>query len=157
MVRDHNDVIEFTICSDTLRYNEITPIRYRILSKKCLSSGVSIKSKIFGKSVDYEVNYLFIFFFFIGFKHCAQELDTIDPLVSSQPKGEELAVAYKRLKNSGKIINCQPKKWSRSPRKWSLTKKILVFWIRGRLWEVVAHESSIVFLKEAAKLINAFA
>lgn len=63
VVRDHNDVIEFTICSDTLRYNEITPIRYRILSKKCLSSGVSIKSKIHGeRSVDYEVNYLFVFF-----------------------------------------------------------------------------------------------
>ena len=42
-------------------------------------------------------------------------------------------------------------------RKWSLTKKIWVFWIGGRLWEVVAHESSTVFLKEAAKLINAFA
>ena len=86
MVRDHNDVIEFTICSDTLRYNEITPIRYRILSRKCLSSGVSIKSKIHGgRSVDYEVKYLFVFFFnlffsfFLRFKHCAQELDTIDP------------------------------------------------------------------------------
>ena len=55
MVRDHNDVIEFTICSDSLRYNKITPIRYRILSKKCLSSGVSIKRKIGGRSVDYEV------------------------------------------------------------------------------------------------------
>lgn len=55
VVRDHNDVIEFTICSDSLRYNEITPIRYRILSRKCLSPGVSIKSKIGGRSVDYEV------------------------------------------------------------------------------------------------------
>lgn len=116
-MRDHNDVIEFTICSDSLRYNEITPIRYRILSKKCLSSGVSIKSKIGGRSVDYEVNHLLLFF--IGFKHCAQELDTIDPPLSSQPKGEELAVACKRLKkNNGKIINCQPKKRSRSLRKW---------------------------------------
>ena len=55
MVRDHNDVIEFTICGDSLRYNKITPIRYRILSRKCLSQGVSIKSKIGGKSVDYKV------------------------------------------------------------------------------------------------------
>lgn len=59
VVRDHNDVIEFTICSDSLRYNKITPIRYRILSRKCLSSGVSIKSiksKINGgRSVNYEV------------------------------------------------------------------------------------------------------
>lgn len=107
-MRDHNDVIEFTICSDSLRFNEITPIRYRILSKKCLSSGVSIKSKIGGRSVDYEVNYLLLFF--IGFKHCAQELDTIDPPLSSQPKCGELGVAYKRLKNNGKIINCQSRK-----------------------------------------------
>ena len=55
VVRDHNDVIEFTICSDSLRYNKITPIRYRILSRKCLSPGVSIKRKIGGRSVDYEV------------------------------------------------------------------------------------------------------
>ena len=117
-MRDHNDVIEFTICSDSLRYNEIKPIRYRILSRKCLSSGVSIKSKISGSSVDYEVNYC-IYLFFIGFKHCAQELDTIDPPLSSQPKCEELAVAYKRLKNNGKITNCQSKKW-----KWSLTRNL---------------------------------
>lgn len=55
VVRDHNDVIEFTICSDSLTYNKITPIRHRILSRKCLSPGASIKRKIGGKSVDYEV------------------------------------------------------------------------------------------------------
>lgn len=55
VVRDHNDVIEFTVCSDSLEYNKITPIRYRILSRNCLSPGVSIKSKIDGRSVDYEV------------------------------------------------------------------------------------------------------
>ena len=32
-----------------------------------------------------------------------------------------------------------------------------MFWIGGRLWDVVAHESSTVFLKEEAKFINAFA
>ena len=108
-MRDHNDVIEFTICSDSLRFNEITPIRYRVLSKKCLSSGVSIKSKIGGRSVDYEVSF---FFFFIGFKHCAQELDTIDAPLSSQPKCGELAVAYKRLtlKKQWKNNNCRSRK-----------------------------------------------
>ena len=154
-MRDHNDVIEFTICSDSLRYNEITPIRYRILSRKCLSSGVSIKSKIHGgRSVEYEVNYYY--FFFIRFKHCAQKLDTIDLPLSSQPKGEELAVAYKRLKK-WKNNQLSAQRVVEVLRKWSLTKKIWVFWIGGRLWEVVAHESSTVFLKEAAKLINAFA
>ena len=56
VVRDHNDVIEFTVCSDSLRYNEITPIRYSVRSKKCLSPGVSIKRKTGARSVDYEVS-----------------------------------------------------------------------------------------------------
>ena len=60
VIRDHNDVIEFTVCSDSLRYNKITPIRYSVRSKKCLSPGVSIKSKIGGSSVDYEVRFFCI-------------------------------------------------------------------------------------------------
>ena len=31
-----------------------------------------------------------------------------------------------------------------------------MFWIVGRLWEVVAHESSTVFLNEAAKIGQCF-
>jgi len=58
-------------------------------------------------------------------------------------------VAYKRLKTK-KIINRQAqKKLAVAYRRWSFTRrsnckaltgKILVLWIGGRLWEVVAYE-----------------
>ena len=63
-------------------------------------------------------------------------------------------VAYKRLKTT-KIINRQAQKLvAVAYRRWlftrgsnckALTGKVLVFWIGGRLWEVVAHEGSTVF------------
>ena len=56
-------------------------------------------------------------------------------------------VAYKRLKTTGKIINQKVvavayRRWSftRGSNCKALTEKVLVFWIGGRLWEVVAYE-----------------
>ena len=83
---------------------------------------------------------LFYFFFFIRFKHCAQELDTIDLPLSSQPKGEELAVAYKRLKK-WKNNKLSAQRVVEVLRKWSLTKKnlgVLDRWSLvggGRTWK----------------------
>ena len=58
-------------------------------------------------------------------------------------------VAYKRLKTM-EIINCQAQKvvavtyrrclFTRGSNCEALTGKILVFWIGGCLWEVVAYE-----------------
>ena len=63
-------------------------------------------------------------------------------------------VGYKRLKTM-KIINLQAQKVvAVAYRRWSFTRgsnckaltgKVLVFWIGGRLWEVVAHGGSTVF------------
>ena len=63
-------------------------------------------------------------------------------------------VAYKRLKTI-KVINLQAQKVvAVTYRRWSFTRgsnckaltvRVLVFWIGGRLWEVVAHEGSTVF------------
>ena len=63
-------------------------------------------------------------------------------------------VAYKRLKTI-KVINLQAQKVvAVAYRRWSFTRgsnckaltvRVLVFWIGGRLWEVVAHEGSTVF------------
>ena len=59
-------------------------------------------------------------------------------------------VTYKRLKTTGKSLNRQAQKvgavayrrWSltRGPNCKSVTGKVLVVWISGRLWEVVAYE-----------------
>ena len=59
-------------------------------------------------------------------------------------------VAYKRLKTTGKSLNFQAQKVvAVAYRRWSFTRgsnckaltgKVLVFWLGGRLWEVVAYE-----------------
>ena len=59
-------------------------------------------------------------------------------------------VIYKRLKMMDKISNCQPRKVVAAARKrWlftracnceALSRKILVFWMGGYLWEVVAYQ-----------------
>ena len=54
-------------------------------------------------------------------------------------------VAHKRSKNTRKIVKLSgPKRAAVAYRKWSFTRdsksltgKVLVFWIGGRLWEVV--------------------
>ena len=63
-------------------------------------------------------------------------------------------VAYKRFETM-KIINLQAQKVvAVAYRRWSFTRgsnckaltgRVLVFWIGGRLWEVVAHGASTVF------------
>lgn len=72
-------------------------------------------------------------YFFLRFKHCAQELDTIDP-----PKCEELAVAYKRLKTREHYNIVSPKSGRGRLRSHHLLEilmgKILVFWIGCRSW-----------------------
>ena len=59
-------------------------------------------------------------------------------------------VSYKRLKTTRKSLNRQAQKVGAvAYRRWSLTRgsncksvtgKVLVVWISGRLWEVVAYE-----------------
>ena len=57
MLRDHNDVIEFNCCDGLLtRPNGATPMRVKIRSKKCLSPGISMKKKIHGNDIEYEVS-----------------------------------------------------------------------------------------------------
>ena len=63
-------------------------------------------------------------------------------------------VAYKRLKTFKKSLNFQAQKvvavayrrwsFSRSSNCKALTGKVLLFWLRDRLREVVAHGSSLV-------------
>ena len=56
------------------------------------------------------------------------------------------------VKNNGKSLTTRPEKWSRSltggghlgSNCKALTRKILMFWIGGRLREVVAHGGSTV-------------
>ena len=71
--------------------------------------------------------------FFLRFKHCAQELDTIYPW-----KFEELAVAYKRLKTREHYNTVSRKSGRGRLRSHRLLEiligKILVFWIGGRPW-----------------------
>ena len=67
-------------------------------------------------------------------------------------------VAYERLKSMARyIINRQAQKavevsyysrwcFARGSNCNAVTGKILVFWIGGRLWEVVAHGSSTVYI-----------
>ena len=54
-------------------------------------------------------------------------------------------VAYKRLKTIEKSLTVVPvayRRWPFTTRSncTALTRKILVFWIGGRLWELVAYE-----------------
>ena len=61
-----------------------------------------------------------------------------------------------RVKNNGKSLTIRPKKWSRSltgglsstrgSNCKALIGKILVFWIGGRLWEVVEYGGSTVLI-----------
>ncbi|PFX16674.1 Neurogenic locus notch-like protein 2, partial [Stylophora pistillata] len=55
VLRDHNDVIEFSCCNDLMIRDKRTPITVRIRSKKCLSPGISIKRVIPGVNGKYEV------------------------------------------------------------------------------------------------------
>jgi len=55
VLRDHNDVIEFSCCNDLLTRDFITPITVKIRSKKCLAPGISIKNIIQGVNGEYEV------------------------------------------------------------------------------------------------------
>ncbi|XP_022807283.1 von Willebrand factor D and EGF domain-containing protein-like isoform X1 [Stylophora pistillata] len=55
VVRDHNNVIEFSCCNDLLTRDSTTPITVKIRGKKCLSPGISINKMINGRNIDYEV------------------------------------------------------------------------------------------------------
>lgn len=56
VLRDHNDVIEFSCCNDLLTRDVTTPITVKIRSKKCLAPGISIKNIIQGVNGEYEVS-----------------------------------------------------------------------------------------------------
>jgi len=56
VLRDHNDVIEFSVCSATLKYGDTTPIQVKARRGKCFSPGISIKKKISGGNVGYEAS-----------------------------------------------------------------------------------------------------
>ncbi|XP_068690657.1 uncharacterized protein [Montipora foliosa] len=59
VLRDHNDVIEFSCCNKELTHEALTqptPLQIKIRSKKCLRPGISVvKSEIKGSNIDYEV------------------------------------------------------------------------------------------------------
>ena len=56
VLRDHNDVIAFSCCNDLLTRDVTTPITVKILSKKCLAPGISIRNTIQGVNGQYEVS-----------------------------------------------------------------------------------------------------
>ena len=62
VLRDHNDVIEFNCCNEYLYYDNVTPIRVKVRSKKRLAPGISINQTLNGFNSQYRVNYcLFLF------------------------------------------------------------------------------------------------
>lgn len=56
VLRDHNDVIEFSCCNKAMVRDRRTPITVKIRSKKCLSPGISIKRVMPGINGIYEVS-----------------------------------------------------------------------------------------------------
>ena len=60
VLRDHNDVIEFSCCNQLMVQDRRTPITVKIRSKKCLSPGISIKKVIPGINGKYEVSIWFL-------------------------------------------------------------------------------------------------
>ena len=61
VLRDRNDVIEFNCCNEYLDYDQVTPIRVRVRSKKRLAPGISIRQTLTGFNSKYRVNYSFYF------------------------------------------------------------------------------------------------
>lgn len=62
VLRDHNDVIEFNCCNEYLYYDNVTPIRVKVRSKKRLAPGISIRQTFIGFNSKYRVNYCLILF-----------------------------------------------------------------------------------------------
>lgn len=56
VLRDHNDVIEFSCCNVPMVRDRRTPITVKIRSKKCLSPGISIRNVMPGVNGKYEVS-----------------------------------------------------------------------------------------------------
>jgi len=57
VLRDHNDVIEFNCCNELLFYDQATPMRFKVRSKKRLAPGISITQTIRGFNSEYQVRF----------------------------------------------------------------------------------------------------
>ena len=58
VLRDHNDVIEFNCCNEPLYFDQVTPIRVKVKSKRRLSPGISITQTQISSYVAYKVSLL---------------------------------------------------------------------------------------------------
>ncbi|CAH3035734.1 unnamed protein product [Porites lobata] len=57
VLRDHNDVIEFTCCNQDLVYSDVTPLIAKLRSKKRLAPGILITQTIPGSNSQYLVTF----------------------------------------------------------------------------------------------------
>ena len=61
VLRDHNDVIEFSCCNQDLVYSDVTPLIAKLRSKKRLAPGILITQTIPGFNSQYLVSLNFVF------------------------------------------------------------------------------------------------